>query len=83
MACWASGQATTLSRWSHQFDSGTGYQLCSNGRVWFNAPVLKTGISKGILGSNPNCCAREHYMREVFSFLLPPIEVNKKGNMAS
>lgn len=36
---------------------------------WSKAPVLKTGSRQRLLGSNPRVCAREHYMREVFTNL--------------
>ena len=32
--------------------------LRRDGRVWFMAPVLKTGVSKGTGGSNPSLSAK-------------------------
>ena len=41
--------------------------ICGDGRVWLIAPVLKTGVSKGTLGSNPSRRAKFRWNKYAFN----------------
>lgn len=53
----AIGSTSDFDSEGSTFESWWGIQFRKCGRVWFNAPVLKTDVPRGTVGSNPTTSA--------------------------